>query len=49
MEMESTLTVPADVSFVSDRFPKYKLGPDNPVLEEWKEHNSGPTFKEVVE
>ena len=49
MEMESTLTVPTDVSFVSDRFPKYKLGSDNQVLEEPIKDNSGPTLKEVVE
>ncbi|KAL5546724.1 hypothetical protein UlMin_006411 [Ulmus minor] len=49
MEMESILPVSADVSFVSDRFPKYKLGSDNQVLEEPKKDNSGPTLKEVVE
>lgn len=49
MQMEAILPVSADVSFVSDRFPKYKLGADNQILEEPKEDNDGPSLKEVVE
>lgn len=48
-EMEAVLPVSADVSFASDHFPKYKLGPDNQILEERKEDNNGPSLKEVVE
>lgn len=46
---EGVLSVSADVSFISDGFPKYKLGPDNQILEEPKENSDGPTVKEVVE
>ncbi|KAJ6426010.1 hypothetical protein OIU84_026564 [Salix udensis] len=49
MEGEVILPVSADVSFASDGFPKYKLGPDNQILEEPKEDNKGPSLKEVVE
>lgn len=48
-EMEAVLPVSADVSFASDHFPKYKLGPDNQILEEPREDNNGPSLKEVVE
>ncbi|KAI4363967.1 hypothetical protein MLD38_020116 [Melastoma candidum] len=43
------LSVSADVSFASDSFPKYKLGPDNRILEEPKDEDTGPSLKEVVE
>ena len=46
---ESILAVSADVSFVSDHFPKYKLGPNNQILEEPRGDNNGPSLKEVVE
>ncbi|CAB4286338.1 unnamed protein product [Prunus armeniaca] len=46
---EGVLSVSADVSFISNGFPKYKLGPNNQILEEPKENNDGPTLKEVVE
>ncbi|KAG5252661.1 proline-rich family protein [Salix suchowensis] len=49
MEGEVIFPVSADVSFASDGFPKYKLGPDNQILEEPKEDNKGPSLKEVVE
>ncbi|XP_065853586.1 stomatal closure-related actin-binding protein 2-like [Euphorbia lathyris] len=49
MQMEAILPVSADVSFASNHFPKYKLGPDNQILEEPKEDNQGPSLKEVVE
>ena len=49
MKGEVIFPVSADVSFASDGFPKYKLGPDNQILEEPKEDNKGPSLKEVVE
>lgn len=49
MPAEEVLEVSADVSFASNRFPKYKLGADNQILEEPKEDNLGPSLKEVVE
>ncbi|KAJ6912522.1 hypothetical protein NC651_015064 [Populus alba x Populus x berolinensis] len=49
MQGEVIFPVSADVSFASDGFPKYKLGPDNQILEEPKEDNKGPSLKEVVE
>ncbi|OMO53901.1 hypothetical protein CCACVL1_28254 [Corchorus capsularis] len=49
MLRESILAVSADVSFASDHFPKYKLGPDNQILEEPKGDSDGPSLKEVVE
>ncbi|XP_073284843.1 stomatal closure-related actin-binding protein 2-like isoform X2 [Primulina huaijiensis] len=47
-EVPVVWSVSADVSFKSNQFPKYKLGPDNHVLEEIKEDIKGPTLKEVV-
>ncbi|KZV22482.1 hypothetical protein F511_19702 [Dorcoceras hygrometricum] len=47
-EVPAVWSVSADVSFRSDQFPKYKLGPDNHVLEEIKEDIKGPPLKEVV-
>ncbi|EYU18600.1 hypothetical protein ABFS82_10G151500 [Erythranthe guttata] len=41
-------TVSSDVSFRSNQFPKYKLGPNNEILEEIKEEIKGPPLKEVV-
>ncbi|KAL2458315.1 stomatal closure-related actin-binding protein 2 [Forsythia ovata] len=38
----------ADVSFASNQFPKYKLGPDNEILDEVKEDIQCPSLKEVV-
>ncbi|MBA0561810.1 hypothetical protein Golob_018608, partial [Gossypium lobatum] len=49
MLKESIVAVSADVSFASDHFPKYKLGPDNQILEEPRGDDSGPSLKEVVE
>ncbi|XP_017248382.1 stomatal closure-related actin-binding protein 3 isoform X2 [Daucus carota subsp. sativus] len=45
---EGQMPVSADVSFASDHFPEYKLGPDNQVLEEVKVNTEGPSLKEVV-
>ncbi|KAH7557101.1 hypothetical protein JRO89_XS11G0046800 [Xanthoceras sorbifolium] len=46
---ESVPLVSADVSFASNCFPKYKLGPDNQIVEEPKEDSKGLSLKEVVE
>ncbi|KAK2984064.1 hypothetical protein RJ640_012015 [Escallonia rubra] len=48
MQMQVVLSVSADVSFASNRFPKYKLGADNQILEEVKVDIKGPALKEVV-
>ncbi|KAL8136197.1 hypothetical protein AgCh_010700 [Apium graveolens] len=45
---EVQMPVSADVSFASNQFPAYKLGPDNQVLEEVKVDTEGPSLKEVV-
>ncbi|KAL6530582.1 Stomatal closure-related actin-binding protein 3 [Orobanche minor] len=47
-EIQKVWTVSADVSFQRDKFPKYKLGPNNEILEEIKEDSKGPPLKEVV-
>ncbi|KAF5737623.1 stomatal closure-related actin-binding protein 2-like [Tripterygium wilfordii] len=49
MPAEVIFPVSADVSFASNHFPKYKLGPDNQILDEPKEDNKGPSLMEVVE
>lgn len=49
MPTVSVLLVSADVSFASNCFPKYKLGPDNQIVEEPKEDSKGLSLKEVVE
>ncbi|KAK8514618.1 hypothetical protein V6N12_057517 [Hibiscus sabdariffa] len=49
MLKESIVAVSADVSFASDHFPKYRLGPGNQILEEPNGDNNGPSLKEVVE
>lgn len=48
MQGEIVLSVSADVSFASNHFPKYKLGPDNQILEEPKVDPKAPSLKEVV-
>ncbi|KAK4481778.1 hypothetical protein RD792_012689 [Penstemon davidsonii] len=47
-EVQAVWSVSADASFKSNHFPKYKLGPDNQILEEIKEDSKGPPLKEVV-
>lgn len=47
-EVQAVWTVSADVSFQANQFPKYKLGPNNEILEEVKEDSKGPPLKEVV-
>ncbi|KAH9738837.1 Stomatal closure-related actin-binding protein 2 [Citrus sinensis] len=49
VQAESLLSVSADVSFSSNCFPKYKLGPENQIVEESKEDSKGLSLKEVVE
>ncbi|CAH9062294.1 unnamed protein product [Cuscuta europaea] len=49
LPMYTFKSVSADVSFVSNQFPKYKLGPDFQILEETALENKGPPLKEVVE
>lgn len=48
MQVEVVMPVSADVSFASNHFPKYKIGPNNQILEEAKEDAKGPSLKEVV-
>lgn len=48
VEMQKVQSISADVSFVSNQFPKYKLGPENQILEEIEEINKGPPLKEVI-
>lgn len=47
--MEAIFPVSVDVSFASNQFPKYKLGPENQILEEPQDDNQGPSLKEVIE
>ncbi|RVW15884.1 Stomatal closure-related actin-binding protein 2 [Vitis vinifera] len=48
MQEEIVLSVSADVSFASNHFPKYKIGPNNQILEEPKVDPKAPSLKEVV-
>ncbi|XP_052176765.1 stomatal closure-related actin-binding protein 1-like [Diospyros lotus] len=48
MQMEAIMSVSADVSFASDRFPKYRIGPDYEIFDEEKEDPQGPSLKEVI-
>lgn len=41
--------ISADVSFASNQFPSYKLGPDDQVLDEPKEDEKRPSVKDVVD
>ncbi|GAU17837.1 hypothetical protein TSUD_329630 [Trifolium subterraneum] len=49
MPMEAVPPVSADVSFISNSFPKYKLGADHQVFQEPAEDNNGPSLKDVIE
>ena len=49
MPMEAFPPVSADVSFIYDSFPKYKLGADNQILDDPVEENQGPSLKDVIE
>ncbi|KAJ4904006.1 Stomatal closure-related actin-binding protein 2 [Raphanus sativus] len=40
--------ISADVSFASNRFPSYKLGPDDQIIDEPEEDEKGPSVKDVV-
>ncbi|KAL7600268.1 stomatal closure-related actin-binding protein 2 [Lactuca sativa] len=48
MQMQAVLSVSADASFTSNKFPKYKLGPDNQILDEATMDSKGPPLKEIV-
>lgn len=41
--------ISADVSFASNHFPSYKLGPDNQIVDEPEEDENGPSVKDVVD
>ncbi|CAA2952318.1 E3 ubiquitin-protein ligase RNF167 [Olea europaea subsp. europaea] len=48
-DMQHIQSVSVDANFLSTQFPKYKLGPDNQILEDIKEDSRGRlTLKEVV-
>lgn len=48
VQVDSVLSVSADVSFPSNGFPKYKIGPNNEIVEEPKLNPDSPPLKEVV-
>ncbi|XP_021744542.1 stomatal closure-related actin-binding protein 3-like [Chenopodium quinoa] len=48
VQHDAVLSVSADVSFPSDGFPKYKIGPNNEIVEEPKPNPDSPPLKEVV-
>lgn len=41
--------ISADVSFASNQFPSYKLGPDDQIVDEPKENEKHPSVKDVVD
>ncbi|CAF1870364.1 unnamed protein product [Brassica napus] len=41
--------ISADVSFASNRFPSYRLGPDDQIIDEPEEDEKGPSVKDVVD
>ncbi|KAJ0978957.1 hypothetical protein J5N97_014431 [Dioscorea zingiberensis] len=47
MSVDSVPSVSPDANFVSNTFPKYKLGPDNVIIEP-KESPARPSLKEIV-
>lgn len=46
MQKEAVLPVSSDVNFASDRFPEYKIGPDNIIIE--AEDSNIPSLREIV-
>lgn len=48
LQKEAILCVSADVSFSSNHFPRYKLGPDNQILEEPRLDPNALSLKDVV-
>jgi len=48
VHVDSVLSVSADVSFPANGFPKYKIGPNNEIVEEPKPNPDSPPLKEVV-
>ncbi|KAM0954019.1 hypothetical protein DsansV1_C01g0006151 [Dioscorea sansibarensis] len=47
MAVDSVPSVSPDVNFTSNTFPKYKIGPDNVIIEP-KEVSARPSLKEIV-
>lgn len=45
---DAVLSVSVDVSFPSNGFPKYKIGPNNEIVEEPNRNSYSPPLKEVV-
>lgn len=41
--------ISADVSFASNHFPSYKLGPDDQIVDEPEEDDKAPSVKDVVD
>ncbi|KAG2304377.1 hypothetical protein Bca4012_063373 [Brassica carinata] len=41
--------ISADVSFASNRFPSYNLGPDDQIIDEPEEEEKGPCVRDVVD
>ncbi|VVB02951.1 unnamed protein product [Arabis nemorensis] len=41
--------ISADVSFASNQFPSYKLGPNDQIVDEPEENEKGPSVKDVVD
>ncbi|KAJ8449760.1 hypothetical protein Cgig2_001416 [Carnegiea gigantea] len=48
LHIDVVLSVSADVSFPSNGFPKYKIGPDNEIVEDPTTNRNSPPLKEVV-
>ncbi|PWA53995.1 hypothetical protein CTI12_AA439930 [Artemisia annua] len=48
LQLQAVISVSADVSFTSNKFPKYKLGPDNQILDEATVDSKGPPLIEVI-
>lgn len=48
LHSDSVLSVSVDVSFPANGFPKYKIGPNNEIVEEPKRNPDSPPLKEVV-
>ena len=48
LQLQAVISVLAYVSFTSNKFPKYKLGPDNQILDGATVDNKGPPLIEVI-
>jgi len=49
VHIDIVLSVSADVSFPADGFPKYKIGPNNEIVEDPKTDPNSTPLKEVVQ